>query len=103
MDNGNHFVKGKLPEKLKEVGTKLFSAPVMNPQSVGLIERNVQLVLAGFRAMVESSEVRKSEGGGNEAIGLWDEYLGSTIHAINTRVLKVHGYSPPQLFIGFNV
>ena len=60
VDNGNHFVKGKLPEKLKEVGTKLFSAPVMNPQSVGLIERNVQLVLAGFRAMVESSEVRKS-------------------------------------------
>ena len=36
VDNGSHFVKGKLPSKLKEVGTKLFNAPITNPRSVGL-------------------------------------------------------------------
>ena len=102
VDNGSHFVKGKLPERLKEVGTKLFSAPITNPRSVGLIERNIQLVLARLRAMVGSPEVWKV-GGENETISHWNEYLDNTIHAINTRVLKVHGYSPLQLFLGFNI
>ena len=46
----SHFVKGKLPERLKEVGTRLFSAPVTNPRSrsVDRIERNVQLTQVGL-------------------------------------------------------
>ena len=65
---------------------KPFSAPVTNPRSVGLIERNVQLILAGLRAMVGSdvcvgSRTRTSE---DKAIQRWDGYLDGAVHAINT-------------------
>ena len=92
VDNGSHFVKGKLPVKLREVGTRLISAPVMNPRSVGLAERYVQLILAGLRAVVAAGS----------DMDRWDEYLDTIVNAINTRVLKVHPYTPAQLFISFN-
>lgn len=92
VDNGSHFVRGVLPGVLKEVGTKLFTAPVSNLSWVGLSERYVQLVLAGLRSSIQGKEMEQ-----------WDEFLDQVVHAINTRVLKVHGFSPSQLFIGFNV
>ena len=92
VDNGSHFVKGKLPTKLKEVGTRLISAPVTNPRSVGLAERYVQLIVAGLRAIIAAGS----------DMDRWDEYLDAVVNAINTRVLKVHQYTPAQLFIGFN-
>ena len=52
------------------------------------------LVLAELRASVQGKE------GGMEQ---WDEFLDEVVHAINTRVLKVHSFSPSQLCIGFNV
>ena len=33
----------------------------------------------------------------------WDEYLDMVDHAINSRILKIHGYTPAQLFLGFNI
>ena len=92
VENGSHFVKGKLPTKLKAVGTRLISAPVTNPRSVGLAERYVQLILAGLRAIIAAGS----------DMDRWDEYLDAVVNAINTRVLKVHQYTPAQLFIGFN-
>ena len=53
-DNGSHFVKGPLPDKLKQSGVKLFTAPVSNPQSIGLAERYVHLILAGLRAVIQA-------------------------------------------------
>ena len=96
VDNGSHFVKGKLPGRLKDVGTLLFTAPITNPRSVGLSERYVQLVLAGLRARIAADVFPK-------AMERWDEHLDHVVQAINTRVLRVHGYTPSQLFLGFNV
>lgn len=93
VDNGSHFVGGKLPAKLKSVGTKMFTAPVSNPSSVGLAERYVQLILAGLRVRVQDTST----------MDRWDEFLDEVVHAINTRVLRIHGYTPAQLFVGFNV
>lgn len=95
VDNGSHFVKGVLPVTLKQQGVKLFSAPITNPRSVGLSERYVQMILAGLRAKV-LSDPRP------DAKILWHEHLPVVLHAINTRVLRVHGYTPSQLFMGFN-
>ena len=66
---------------------KLFSAPVTNPWSVRLVERNVQLILAGLRAIVGlgiSGEMKKQilE---DKAIERWDVYLDNTVHVINIR------------------
>ena len=127
-DNGSHFVKGLLPEKLKQAGVKLFTAPVSNPQSVGLAERYVQLVLAGLRAVIQAeiqrqfeykqaqpaqaqpkklqSNSKQSKSGlvqdAIDPMSCWDEYLDGVVHAINTRILAVHGFTPSQLLLGFN-
>lgn len=97
VDNGSHFVKGELPKLLQEVGTLLFTAPITNPRSVGLSERYVQLILAGLRTRIAAD---KDEPGAMEK---WDEHLDQVVQAINTRALKVHEYTPSQLFLGFNV
>jgi len=96
VDNGSHFVKGDLPKLLELTGTKSFTAPITNPRSVGLAERYVQMILAGLRVKVEA-DARP------DALGRWDEHLEEVVHAINTRILRVHGFSPSQLFIGLNV
>lgn len=94
-DNGSHFVKGVIPPLLASHGVKLFSAPITHPRSVGLSERYVQLVLAGLRSKVLSDSRPK-------ALVLWHEHLAEVVHAINTCVLRVHGYTPSQLLMGFN-
>ena len=38
----------------------------------------------------------------SNATVLWHEHLVGIVHAINTRILRVHGYTPSQLFMGFN-
>lgn len=95
VDNGSHFVKGILPKLLAQQGVKLFSAPVTHPRSVGLSERYVQMILAGLRSKVISDPRTGSE-------KQWGEHLPEVVHAINTRLLRVHGYTPSQLFMGFN-
>lgn len=73
-------MKGELSGVLKSVGTLLFTAPVTNPQSVGLAEIYVQLILAGLRAQLALIP---------ENMDRWDEYLDSVVQAINMRVLHV--------------
>lgn len=55
VDNGAHFVYGKLPKLCLREGVKLFNAPITNPESVGLAERYVQLILASLRAAIEAA------------------------------------------------
>ena len=100
VDNGAHFVKGELPKRCAAQGTKMFKAPITNPRSVGLAERYVQLILTGLRAVIEAHRIGNL---GSDAMQRWDEYLDTVVQAINTRVLKVHGYTPSQLFLGFNI
>jgi len=95
LDNGSHFVKGVLPKIFRKQGVKLFKAPITNPSFVGLSERYVQLILAGLWAKVLSDTRLR-------ATVLWHEHLPEIIHAINTRILRIHGYTPTQLFMGFN-
>jgi hypothetical protein len=76
---------------LTENGVRRFPAPKSHPQSVGLIERYVQLILYGLRRHTLLFDRGKH---------LWDRYLPLVIDDINDRVLKVHGYSPSQLLFG---
>ena len=96
VDNGAHFVKGELPKVCSREGVKLFNAPITNPRSVGLAERYVQLVLASLRAAIEA-DTRV------DAMQRWDEHLDAVVQAINTRVLRIHGHTPSELFLGFNI
>ena len=58
------------------------------------------MILAGLRVAIEAHHIKNSS---SDAMQRWDEYLDTVVQAINTRVLKVHGYTPSQLFLGFNI
>jgi hypothetical protein len=90
-DNGSHFVQGQLPLVLKANGVRHFPVPKLHPQSVGLIERYVQLILYGLRRHTLLVDRGKH---------LWDRYLPIVVNSINDRVLRVHGYTPSQLLFG---
>jgi transposase InsO family protein len=90
-DNGSHFVQGQLPLVLKANGVRHFPVPKLHPQSVGLIERYVQLILYGLRRHTLLVDRGKH---------LWDRYLPLVVNSINDRVLRVHGYTPSQLLFG---
>ena len=32
----------------------------------------------------------------------WDQFIPTAVHAINTRTLRVHGFTPSELLLGFN-
>ena len=32
----------------------------------------------------------------------WDLYIDTVVHSINICILRVHGYSPAELLLGFN-
>lgn len=49
IDNGSHFIGSKTMALFQSHGTHVTTAPISHPLSVGLIERNVQLVLAQIR------------------------------------------------------
>ena len=63
----------------------------MHPSSVGLAERYVQLVMGILRRRIQ---------GGNK--DLWDKLLASAVQTLNTRGIKVHGFTPSELLLGYN-
>ena len=92
-DNGTHFAQGALPVLMKEVRVRHFPTPKTHPQSVGLSERYVQLITFSLRTFLDQYP---------SAIRTWDVFLGRIVHALNCRIIKVMGYTPSQLLIGFN-
>jgi hypothetical protein len=91
-DNASYFMEGVFPDYLTVRGVRQFPAPKTHPSSVGLLERYVQLVLYGIRKIVV--------GGGD--VHQWSTYLDQVVHSMNTRVVRVHGYSPAELMFGYN-
>ena len=83
-------------KRCKAQGTKMFKAPITNPRSVGLAEQYVQMIFAGLRVVIRADCIKNLD-------RRWDEYLDTVVQAINTRVLRIHGYTPSQLFLGFNI
>ena len=74
------------------MGVKQIFAPSYHLSSVGLVERYVQMVLAVLRTMLQHSQ---------EFIFSWDAFMPHVSNAINTKVIRIHGYSPAQLLLGF--
>ena len=58
------------------------------------------MILAELRVVIEAHHIKNSS---SDVMQRWDEYLDTVVQAINTRVLKVHGDTPLQLLLGFNI
>ena len=92
-DNGAHFVSGEFAKTLKDFHVVHLPAPKSHPQSVGLAERYVRLLVDGLKVTVMASKAPTTD---------WDLYVDPVVHSINTRVLSVHGFSPAELLLGYN-
>jgi len=90
--NATYVMEGIFPDFLMIRGTRQFPAPKTHPSSVGLLERYVQLVFHGIWKTVV--------GGGK--ILRWSEYLDQVVHSINTREVRVHGFTPAELLFRYN-
>jgi transposase InsO family protein len=91
-DNGTHFTGEEFTGRLAQFKVKHVFAPTRAPWVVGLAERFVKMILNIMRA--ESA-------GDIRVIRHWDEYVGQAMQAINTRSIAAHGYSPAEVFLGF--
>ena len=92
-DNGAHFVSGQFANLLKRLSVAHLPAPKSHPQSVGLAERYVKLLVDGLKVTIMGRKVPQTD---------WDLVIDSVTHAINTRVLSIHGFTPAKLLLGFN-
>ena len=90
-DNGQHFLREDFHEMLVKRGTKHFPAPKTHPSSVGLAERYVTLIMGILQRKIQRNNKE-----------LWDTLLASAVQTLNTRGVKVHGYPPLELLLGYN-
>lgn len=92
-DNGSPF-KLWVSDYLRRLGVKqLFSSPG-HPQSVGLAERSVQLVKRGLvKAVAEEPRFATN----------WAGLLPAITHDINTRCMRLKGFTPAELLLGYTL
>jgi len=92
-DNGAHFVSGEFANVLKRLSVVHLPAPKSHPQSVSLAEHYVKLLVDGLKVTIMGRKMKPKD---------WDLVIDSVVHAINTRVLSIHGFTPAELLLGFN-
>jgi len=92
-DNGAHLVSGEFAKVLCKLSVIHLPAAKSHTQSVGLAERYVKLLVDGLKVTVMQQKLRQGD---------WDLVVDSVVHAINSGVLRVHGFSPAEVLLGFN-
>ena len=93
MDNGTHFVGEPAARYLASKGIQHYHAPVSHPSFVGLVKRAVQLVVSWLRAYCIDY--------GQPGVDLWGSVAGTIMQAINTRLVKIHGFIPAKLMFEY--
>jgi len=90
-DNGSHFVNRDLQRLFKDHGVVYFTGLISHPSSTGLMERAVQGVLSFLRT--------KCTHRGN--IGSWSLDVREAAFFLNTKTIRIHGYTPATIMLGF--
>lgn len=94
MDNASYFAGSETISLFESHGTEVSLAPISHPSSVGLVERNVQLVIAQVRQWCHER--------GPEAKRVWGRSLPAIQPNINGRLLRIHGFTPGEILMGYN-
>lgn len=91
-DNGSHFTGALISKMWADHGVMHFPSAISHPQSVGLSERYVQMLMGRIR--LQCLSLGSSE--------YWSREIRNAVLAINTRCVQVHGYTPAEILLGFN-
>ena len=91
-DNGSHFTGCQITKMWGDHGVIHFPSALSHPQSVGLSERYVQMLIGRIRLRCISlgSSVN------------WGLEIRNAVLSINTCCIRVHGYTPAEILLGFN-
>ena len=91
-DNGSHFTGGEVQTMLRNFGVTHFAAAISHPSSVGLAERYVQMTVGRLR--LKCIDCRSATH--------WGLLLRDAILDINTRCIRVQGFTPAEILLGYN-
>jgi hypothetical protein len=91
-DNGSHFVGKEIEQMFKDHGVVHFNAAISHPSSVGLAERYVRMIIGSVR-------LQCLQAGSTD---FWSHYVRNAVININTRCVRVHGFTPAEILLGFN-
>ena len=91
-DNGGHFTGALISKMWADHGVMHFPSALSHPQSVGLSEHYVQRLIGRIRLnwIAQGSSV------------CWGQEIRNAVLSINTRCIKVQGYTPAEILLGFN-
>ena len=90
-DNGSHFVNQWVERLFREHGVTHYTGPISHPSSTGLMERAVQAMQSFLRARCLE----------REEPGAWSLDVRDGVLYINTKTIRIHGYLPAELMLGF--
>ena len=88
-DRGTHFVGQKMQAYWTRKGIKHVASPSASPKSTGMVEVHNGLLEERIRRLLAAEPSKE-----------WDQVLLRATRALNTREVRVHGYSPFQLLFG---
>ncbi|KJX92403.1 hypothetical protein TI39_contig5856g00004 [Zymoseptoria brevis] len=89
-DNGSHFY-GIFEEVVKSKGVKVLYGPVSHPQSTGLAEAYVRLLLKSMRSILQLDPTQ---------LWKWPEKVQKAVFPISTRWVRHAGFHPCELLYG---
>lgn len=93
-DNGSHFTGSEITTLFQSHGTFQIITPISHPSSVGLVERNVQLFTSQLRKWVLDR--------GPAAKMFWGRAIPEIMPAINSRLVRLHGFTPANILLGYS-
>lgn len=92
-DNGSHFTGVEITAFFELHGTTQIRTPISYPSSIGLVERNVQLVISQVRKWVLDR--------GLGAKTIWGRSIPEIFPLINGRLVRLHGFTPSEIMLGY--
>lgn len=91
-DNGSHFTGAEIQTMFRNFGVTHFAAAISHPSAVGLAERYVQMTIGRIR--LKCIDCQSS--------AHWGLLVRDAILDINTRCIRIHGYTPAEILLGYN-
>lgn len=91
-DNGSHFTGKDIQDMFVQFGVTHFPAAISHPSAVGLAERYFQMLTGRIRLRCID---RKSP-------AHWGLLVREAVIDINTRCIRLHGYTPAEILLGYN-
>lgn len=91
-DNGSHFVGNDVKDTFIAFGVTMLTAPISHPSFVGLSQRYVQMVIGSLRRHCIATNTMKD----------WGMQVAAAVTLLNTRRVRVHGYTPSEILLRFN-